>query len=161
MTINEKLIFCNIIWKEWGELRRFCYFQWLHSCEAGFTRTLNSVTGVSSVLSACIFGVWHTCWHTPRSDRSRSECIPMCHCCVPPLSSLLFSHSFDHSFHFLYLHSTWHKDGQDSGFYSLAVRFLNYNLSPLATEWHCMRCLREIQNSSATHCVRDAIFAHS
>ena len=62
----------------------------------------------------------HWCTHNWR------DMLHTCHCCVPPLNALLFSHSFHHSFpFFLHLHSKCLKDSQETGFYSLVARFLN------------------------------------
>ena len=58
------------------------------------------------------------------TQRSLSERMHMCHCCVLPLPDLLFRYSFDHSnCFFLNLHSTCRKDGKITGSYCLAARF--------------------------------------
>ena len=75
-----------------------------------------------------------TCCHTPRNDRSRSECTcATAVCCLYP--ALFFLHSFGHSFSvFLNLNSTCRKDCQIIGFSCLVARFHSYSFSSLATE---------------------------
>ena len=83
--------------------------------KARFTRTLSSATGVwCSVLSARTFGVRHTIMLPLSAQQSLSERIHthVCHYYLLPLGVLLFSPSFDRSFHFFSnFHSMCSKDG--------------------------------------------------
>ena len=63
-----------------------------------------------------------------------------------------FQPFFDQSFHlFLNLHFVCLKDGQQTGLYCLAMRFLNYNFSPLATEWHWGVCVWTKYRTAVSH----------
>ena len=90
---------------------------------------------VFSALDTHIWCVTHILPHI--AQRSLSERMHVCHCCVLPLPTLLICHSLYHSFRFfINLHSTCRTNGQKIGFYCLALRSHNYTFSRLATEWH-------------------------
>ena len=95
---------------------------------------------VFSALDTHIWCVTHILLHF--AQRSLSERMHVCHCCVLSLPTLLFCHSLYHSFRFfINLHSTFHTNGQKTGFYCLALRFHNYTFSQLATELHWNVCV--------------------